>query len=736
VKFKDFMMDKQKLVENFSVSSNLIKKIPLTEKQNTLIEAAGKQYEAVAAYTFPLSRPGKENLNGRVYTKKLWENVIKKKMGEGAFGLCDHPEDEGSVKDSYCVWHNIRFNEDKSLVVGDAYLFGPYGKQMHEAIQAGGKPGFSSVGLGEFKEDEKTIDETTYELQRPSDWVLNPSYEVFGDITMQIENIQEKKGLNESTLTYEQKLFLKQMKGFIEDINKLESEEEKLKECNELLSYFNEDDNPGSSEYAKEQKEAIESIKAELNEAKKKESDDEEKDSDKDDEEKSEPEEKEESKKKESDDEEEKDSEEKDDSDKEEKKEAKKKEADDEDYEEPKDDDEMEDGEEVEESKKETDDSDDDEEDKEPVEEKEAKAPADGSIQNPSKGFANKESDDEEDDEEEKKENANLKEKEELAFTIEVLKPFNHRGPSGNQTIKKGSYGVYYGDNYVLVKSIDPNDYTVIELSFLDANQIIDTWERKGNISSVEESFLKEMAKKKEADDEKDSDEKDSKDSDDDEEMEEAKKKESDDEDDDEEKDSDEDDEKEESLQKENEVLKSQLETSTKLLGSLKDYAEGFKKAKDELELEKNQMFTASEMKEVQIYIESLENQVENYKNEIEKLKESISLKESEKEEEVQSKIEEVKEKLNVTSGVSMKSTKNDFKLNIRNDEEVQRYYEDLEIANPRVERIKKYILDSKTLGEAQTTYLRLKELIYDDYYSESSINSLSEGELKSKYNF
>ncbi len=187
---------KYKLIENFYLSSSVIKKIPL--KENTqIVKHDGKQYKCIGAYTFPISRPDRENYNERIYSSSLWEKIIKeqKEIWEGAFGLCDHPEgdNDGSVKDAWCVWHSIRMNEDKSLTLADAYLFGKWGEHAQQALEAGAKLGMSSVGYGDFKADGKTIDEDTYELERPADWVLNPSYGVFGNMEFNLTNIEIKK---------------------------------------------------------------------------------------------------------------------------------------------------------------------------------------------------------------------------------------------------------------------------------------------------------------------------------------------------------------------------------------------------------------------------------------------------------------------------------------------------------------------------------------------------------------
>jgi len=229
-------MSRQKLVEQFIVSPDQYEKIEtseLTESEQTLsIEEAGKKktYKAEAVYTFPISRPGEKNLNERIYPVKLWENVIKKKMGEGSYGLMDHPSDEGSTKDAWCVWRNTRFSEDKKLVLADAYLFGPWGRQVKEALEAGGKIGLSTSGFGEFEKDEMTVKADSYELERVADHVLNPSYSVFGTQENAVETEKQTESVN--TEVFQEKDTIKNdIQSEKEDIpmkeNKMNSFEEK-----------------------------------------------------------------------------------------------------------------------------------------------------------------------------------------------------------------------------------------------------------------------------------------------------------------------------------------------------------------------------------------------------------------------------------------------------------------------------------------------------------------------------
>lgn len=185
-------MARQKLVESFTIRPTMIRKIEFNEAE-TKLQVEQKSVKCEGVYTFPISRPGQKNLNERIYSKKLWEKVIKEGQGIGSYGLMDHPAEEGSTKDRWCVWKNVRFSDDKSLILTDAYLFGHWGREVKEGLDAGGEVGLSSVGYGDFKEDGFTIDEATYELDRVADFVLNPSYEVFGKAEHEI--VSEDSGL-------------------------------------------------------------------------------------------------------------------------------------------------------------------------------------------------------------------------------------------------------------------------------------------------------------------------------------------------------------------------------------------------------------------------------------------------------------------------------------------------------------------------------------------------------------
>lgn len=227
-----------------------------SEQTVTISEQAGKdtEYKAKAIYTFPISRPNQENLNGRVYNNKLWENTISRLKEVSTFGLMDHPKSEGSTKDIWCVWRNLRFNESRKLVVADAYLIGDYGKQVLEILEAGGQVGLSTSGFGDFLEDKKTINPDSYELERVADFVFNPSYEVFGsqsDLASKHEEVKktekveereeekmEKSKQVEIKEDFSTKSLRVNMAFSFREAKKLIEAQERIDSYTDLLSYF------------------------------------------------------------------------------------------------------------------------------------------------------------------------------------------------------------------------------------------------------------------------------------------------------------------------------------------------------------------------------------------------------------------------------------------------------------------------------------------------------------------
>ena len=182
---------KQLLIEEYTLNIKP-EQIEIPNKEIIIESVDGtKVYKARAIIrNVPVSK-FTENLNGRIYPKKLDERIIKEGLAEGTLSLADHPEDDGSITRISGVWHNPTMDENFSY--GDWYLVGEYGQLIKETIEAGGKVGISRVGFGEFEEDGKTVKWDTYDCERWGDAVLTPSQQVFATIENIDESIQKEE---------------------------------------------------------------------------------------------------------------------------------------------------------------------------------------------------------------------------------------------------------------------------------------------------------------------------------------------------------------------------------------------------------------------------------------------------------------------------------------------------------------------------------------------------------------
>ena len=245
-----------KFVETFTVAPRSIIKITkLSEEVQKIPLSDGSVVRCVGAYTFPISVPGVKNLNNRIYGADLFERIIAEGQGERRFGLCDHAAEnseqpDGSVKHTFCVWRNLRFSEDRKLILADCYLFGEDGQRFQDAVDASGLPGFSMVGYGDFLKDGITIDPASYILDHPADWVLNPSAQVYGSLDDAIEIQQEKTDGKEKPLQeniemskkleqLQETTFRKQVQFLRRQAETLELPEQ-IKEYENILKFFEE----------------------------------------------------------------------------------------------------------------------------------------------------------------------------------------------------------------------------------------------------------------------------------------------------------------------------------------------------------------------------------------------------------------------------------------------------------------------------------------------------------------
>jgi uncharacterized membrane-anchored protein YhcB (DUF1043 family) len=243
----------KRLRENVLVSSAYYKKrSALQERESTLL-VEGVTYKALAVYRFKFTRPGKENLNGRIYGYDLWGRVIRVMHGKSTLALMNHPveDDPGDPHDIWAVWRNIGYSEDKQFVEADCYIIdNENGKTALGVLEAGGDLGLSSSGFGEFLPDGKTIDPETYEIERVADWVLDPSYEVFGRLEDKVsegskktpQNINFKENKMELSERKMRKLLEANLQRICETISTVIDPFERRSKAQELLEMYSDDE--------------------------------------------------------------------------------------------------------------------------------------------------------------------------------------------------------------------------------------------------------------------------------------------------------------------------------------------------------------------------------------------------------------------------------------------------------------------------------------------------------------
>jgi hypothetical protein len=243
----------KRLRENVLVTASFYKKRNILQEKESTLLVEGITYKALAVYRFKFTRPGKENLNGRIYGYVLWDRVIQVMKGRSTLALMNHPaeDDPGDPHDIWAVWRNIGYSEDRQFIEADCYIIdNENGKTALGVLEAGGDLGLSSSGFGEFLSDGKTIDPETYELERVADWVLDPSYEVFGRLEDKIsedtrnnpQNINFKENAMELSERKMKKLLEANLQRICETISEVGDPFERRSKAQELLGMYNDDE--------------------------------------------------------------------------------------------------------------------------------------------------------------------------------------------------------------------------------------------------------------------------------------------------------------------------------------------------------------------------------------------------------------------------------------------------------------------------------------------------------------
>ena len=216
-------------------------------------------------YKVPVGRWDNLNGNKRIYPKKLWENVMndQRTVWQNNVGLANHPQESegaGSIKDSAIVWLGMELDDVEKIVYGIGTFVGVFGHLFQDIIDAGGRVGFSSSGFGEIMPGTNMVNPDTYQIERLADVVLNPSQDVYGDISMEqrglgnIEytkqqpihensntpnNIKESQDMSKSILTkVEEKAFRTYVSSFIEEATDIKSPSAQLKELQSIKEMF------------------------------------------------------------------------------------------------------------------------------------------------------------------------------------------------------------------------------------------------------------------------------------------------------------------------------------------------------------------------------------------------------------------------------------------------------------------------------------------------------------------
>ena len=254
-------------VESANIDNKLIVHAASNELKESLSKCTIRLKESVdtsEGWWVPISFYGKKNGNGRIYSRKLWENVINNQRDTwcGAPMLADHPsgDSDGSPKDICGVWLDAKIEESGpngiGLVYGLLVPSGHIGEDLKDHLKKGLRVGTSSSGFGRMQGDGITVDPSSYLIERLSDWVLNPSQGTFfsyeeSDNSVVDSSIRESIESNKATDSFkenivkdskiarlEEKKFRKDMESFLEDAAAIKDPQERLQEFKEIKSYL------------------------------------------------------------------------------------------------------------------------------------------------------------------------------------------------------------------------------------------------------------------------------------------------------------------------------------------------------------------------------------------------------------------------------------------------------------------------------------------------------------------
>lgn len=256
--------DLTRFVESNAIDNRLITKADQVTFRESLSKCAVSLRESVNAnetsegWWVPISFYNRKNYNGRIYNKKLWENVInnQRDIWVGSPMLADHPSDDsdGNPRDICGVWLDAKMDKPDhdgiGLVYGLLMPSGRIGEDLKDHLSKGLKVGTSSSGFGKLMMDGVTVDPDSYLIERLSDWVLNPSQGTYfsyeenhivnkSQNLKESTNVKENKNVEDSKFTkLEEKKFRRDMESFLEEAASIKDPQERLQEFKEIRSYL------------------------------------------------------------------------------------------------------------------------------------------------------------------------------------------------------------------------------------------------------------------------------------------------------------------------------------------------------------------------------------------------------------------------------------------------------------------------------------------------------------------
>ena len=266
-------MSLKRLTESFKDwgdNDNIVEAIPLAlTEANKKVTVNENSYDVLGGYKIPIWRLGEKNRNGRIYEEALADKVIKENKVTTV--LDGHPSDDYTPKleDIIAVAKNpTKEKVGKSKIMYAEVYF--VKKGLHETVKRALDLGLnleqSSSGLGELKEDDITVNTSSYQLERYCDLLISESsYQVSfnkeNEIAIKesvedtegiknnnvnekltinnIETINEKKEVTmKNTATIPVSLIRKNIESYIEQADKIEDLNSKLKTYGEIKEWI------------------------------------------------------------------------------------------------------------------------------------------------------------------------------------------------------------------------------------------------------------------------------------------------------------------------------------------------------------------------------------------------------------------------------------------------------------------------------------------------------------------